>query len=194
MKKIIGIVSVALIGAGGWWLYRQVMKLTETLYEPAGLKLRKLSFQEVSFILYYKIVNKSDIPIVISNTDLSLYINNIFAARMKSDKTVELKPHKCIRLPIPVTLTPKKLLQIGVKNLNYFLYDKKKVIIKVKGTLSASIGWLKEKDGKMKSVSIIELKKFPIEYKENLQWMIDFMNEEEEETGPVEKISTKYKC
>ena len=174
-----------IVGLGGFtyvYFKKQMELLKGTLYEVAGVDIKELSFKKISFVLYYKIMNKSDISIKINGSDLRLFLGGMEIAHSVITKPKTLKPKRCVTFQIPVSISIKKLLSFGVDNINTLLYNKEKVTIDVKGKIS--IG-----------TSLFKLKAFPVDYSESLSSLVASFKQVEEDTGKIEEtIGNDYLC
>ncbi len=137
------IISAA-IGVIGY-LKQEFERLENACYTISGGVIHALGLNNVKITLFFKIVNKSDISVEISNAIFNIYVNKMFVSKViKSEKQV-LKSGGETILMIDVEFNPQDLLKAGINNISPLLVDKDKLIITTKGSFDAIAGAIKLK-------------------------------------------------
>jgi len=146
---IIGGLLVATAGLIAYFK-RQMNLLYDACYTISGGVVHSLTLSSVKMTLFFKFVNESDLTIQVSNMEFNIYVNNMFVTKiLKPDvQTIYSKSDAIVKLDFQ--FNPKDLLRAGITNIEPLIYDKEKLIIGIKGFLSAKTG-------------IVKLSKFPID-------------------------------
>ncbi len=135
----------------------------------AGLKVVKahivsLSSSDISFVIYAEIDNKGDISASVKDQHYEVFLNNILVSRIDSPKDIHINSNGKTIIPISISFSPNKVIEIGLANLALLLLDRKSMVIEIKGYLSLTAG-------------VINLKKYPVYIKYNMQELIDIARE-----------------
>ncbi len=137
---------IALIG----YFKKEFDRLENACYTISGGVIHTLGLSKVKITLFFKIVNKSDISVEISNAIFNIYVNKMFVSKIVKSNKQLLKSGGETILMVDVDFNPQDLLKAGVNNISPLLTDKDKLVIGIKGSFDAVAG-------------IIKLKSFPIE-------------------------------
>jgi len=152
------IIGGLLVATTGLILYfrRQMNLIMDACYTISGGVVHSLTMNSVKMTLFFKFVNESDLTIQVSDMVFNIYVNNMFVTKiLKPDlQTLYSKSDAIIKLDFE--FNPKDLLRAGITNIEPLIYDKEKLIIGIKGYLSAKTG-------------IVKIKKFPIDEKITLK-------------------------
>ncbi len=146
---LVTVVLGATIGIIGY-LKKEFERLETACYTISGGVVHALGLSNVKLTLFFKIINKSDISVEISNAIFNVYVNKMFVSKvLKSNKQL-LKAGGETILMVDVEFNPQDLLKVGVNNIAPLLTDKDKLVITIKGSFDAVAG-------------LIKLKSFPFE-------------------------------
>lgn len=158
IKWGIGLAMIGILGYTVNYLMTQIRLLINTDFEFVGTAINKLSFKQISITLWWKVVNKSDIAITVSNQNYDIFINGRFLKKVGYASPVEIKPHAETRIPTYIVFAPKDLGKIGLENVgNFFTSEgRKKLKLTVRGTMTVK-------------TSVFELKEFPFEYEDTIE-------------------------
>jgi LEA14-like dessication related protein len=150
-KKII-IGSLAVVALAGMYAYfhREFKKLKNACWYVAGGVINQIGFSHVSLTIFFKIHNKSDIPLEISYIDLNVYINELYVTNIKKPNKQVIGANSTSTVQLDINFNPADLLKAGMKNIQPLLTDNNKVIIKLKGEMTAGSG-------------IVKINRYPIE-------------------------------
>ncbi len=141
---LLTVVIGATIGVIGY-LKKEFDRLENACYTISGGVIHALGLNNVKITLFFKIVNKSDISIEISNAVFNVYVNKMFVSKvLKSNKQL-LKAGGETILMVDVEFNPQDLLKVGINNIAPLLTDKDKLVIGIKGSFDAVAGMVKLK-------------------------------------------------
>lgn len=159
----IGAVMIGVFGYTFHYLMKQARKLVNTEFEFSKITLNSLSLEKVSITLWWKVVNKSDISVDVSNQDYDIFLNGRFIKKVGYTSPVKLKAKQTTYLPTYVVLTPKDVANIGIENALLLTNDEgqKKTTLLVKGKFTVK-------------TSIFEVKKFPFEFEDTIYNMKNY--------------------
>lgn len=163
LKWGLGLAMVGILGFTIHYLMKQIRLLVDTDFELAGTKINKLSLKEINLTLWWKIINKSDITVSVSEQNYDLFLNGQFVKRVGYQESVQIHPRSDNRVPTVVSFTPKEAIKVGVSNFTSLLTKagRSRLNLEVVGSMDIK-------------TSIFELKKFPFEFKDNLQAIMDY--------------------
>lgn len=154
----VGIIAgLAGIAFGIYSLYRRQWYLFwQYCYKIFKIEPKKFTKDSIEFDVTLKILNRSNFAMDIRSYDLNLYLNDHFITNIKSDTLNTLQPNAVSYIKASINIKPADVLQVDflVNLLAYYLTDQSKIILSVKGTMSAK-------------ANFIGLKKLPIEYTDN---------------------------
>ncbi len=139
----------ATIGVIGY-LKKEFERLEGACYAIAGGVIHTFGLNNVKITLFFKIVNKSDISVEISNAIFNIYVNKMFVSTVKKSNKQLLKGGGETILMVDVEFNPQDLLKVGINNISPLLTDKDKLVITIKGSFDAVAG-------------LVKLKSFPFE-------------------------------
>lgn len=142
------------------YLKKQYNLLYNACYTIAGGVIHSLGLDKVKLTLFFKIVNESDINVEVSNMDFNIYVNNMFVTKILKSEPQTLKSNSDTIIKLDVEFVPADLLRAGLSSIEPILYDKEKLIITTKGSLSVKAGFIK-------------LKKFPFSVDITLKEMLE---------------------
>lgn len=149
MKKVIITVAViSLLGFGAYKIYKQINKLKDTCVSLKSYKVTKLGLSRVDMLLSLSLKNISAITIELNSYDLSVYVNNMFVSRSKSDKAQTISANAESIVDLNISFEPKQVLKTAfslenLKNLDLSSLDISKfdnVKISVRGFVNAKVG------------------------------------------------------
>lgn len=163
IKLGLGIAVVGILAFTVNYLMKQVRLLVNTEFEMSGTTINKLSLQEISITLWWRVVNKSDISINISEQVYDIYINGIFIKKVGNAIPVKIKARDETKIPTYVVFAPKDLMVLGFDNMGKFLTKdgRKDLELQVVGSMSVS-------------TDVFEVKKFPIEFKDSIERIMNY--------------------
>jgi len=135
---------------------KQMNLLYDACYTISGGVVHSLTLSSVKMTLFFKVVNESDLTIQISDAVFNIYVNNMFVTKILKPDSQTLYSKSDAIIKIDFEFNPKDLLRAGLTNIEPIIYDKEKLVIGIKGSLSAKTG-------------IVKLSKFPIDEKITLK-------------------------
>lgn len=163
IKHGLGVVVIGLLAFTTHYLMKQIRLLVNTDFDMSGTQINKLSFKEISITLWWKVVNKSDISITVSDQVYDIYLNGKFVKKVGNAMEVEIKPHSTTRIPTYVVFNPKELLNIGFDNMGKFLtkQGRESLMLQVQGSMTVK-------------TSVFTVKKFPFEFKDDVESIYNY--------------------
>jgi LEA14-like dessication related protein len=161
IKWGLGAVMVGLLGFTVHYVMKQIQLLVNTEFTSVGTQINKINFSEINITLWWKVVNKSDIGLTLTNQIYDVYLNGKFVKKVGSSIPVTISPHADTRIPTYVVFTPKELLKVGFLNFANLLTKegRSKTVMEVKGSID------------MKT-SVFSVKNFPFEYADDMESMM----------------------
>lgn len=132
-----------------------VMQYCYKLYKFVPKKFSKDNFQ---FDLTLKILNRSTFMLQINSYNIDIFIQNKYLTSINRNDINIINPSGVSYINATINIVPKNILDPALlaQLLGYYITDKSKIIISVKGTLNVQS-------------SFIKLKKLPIDYSDSLQ-------------------------
>ena len=127
------------------YLKKEFSRLENACYTISGGVIHALGLNNVKITLFFKIVNKSDISVEISNAVFNIYVNKMFVSKVLKSKKQLLKAGDETILMVDVEFNPQDLLKVGINNISPLLTDKDKLVITTKGSFDAVAGMIKLK-------------------------------------------------
>ena len=163
IKIGIGVVVIGVLAYTVNYVMKQVRLLVNTEFDMAGTKINKLSLNEVSITLWWKVINKSDISITVSEQVFDIYLNGKFIKKVGNAIPVKIKAHADNRIPTYIVFSPKDLLSMGYENMGKFLTKegRKTLNLQVRGTMNVS-------------TSVFDVKKFPFEFDDSIENIMNY--------------------
>lgn len=145
MKRIAMVLAVVIIV--GIFIFRsQVRKATEELdYGVApGFKISSFNFGESKMIVPFWVNNPTNLNLMISGMSLDVFVNNLFAGRVKVTKAYELKKLSRSIIPFEVTLDNVAAMEILININQYFASDnwRDKIKISIRGNARLESGFI----------------------------------------------------
>jgi LEA14-like dessication related protein len=144
--------AVLLVAGVGIYLYKQYSLLMDGFINGfkviSGAIIKKLSANEISFTLIYKVTNKGDLGVTVTNQKYSVYINNTQVSTITNSQPLKIKGGSTTSFPLNVDINPQEDLS-KVLNLDTLLMgisNKNSIVFKISGVFSFSAGILKLKD------------------------------------------------
>lgn len=151
------------VGAGillvGVYVKTQLNKIYGAKWTFAGLKTHDATGGKMKATVYFKIDNKSDISVNISEQDYSIYVNDMYVSNVKNPSNIKIKSNSVSIIPFMIEFSYKDIAQAGILNLSDLISNKGNIKIKIKGNLNIKAG-------------IINLKKYPFELEQTLAEMM----------------------
>lgn len=129
---------------------RQINLIKDACYTISGGVIHSLTLSNVKMTLFLKIINESDLTIQLSNMNFNIYVNNMFVTKVSKPEIQTLYSKSDAIIQLKFEFNPTDLLRAGITNIEPIIYDKEKLIIGIKGSISAKTG-------------IVKLNNFPID-------------------------------
>jgi LEA14-like dessication related protein len=163
IKWILGLTMVGIAGVTVNYLMKQVRLLVNTEFTMVGTRINKISLKEINITLWWKVVNKSDISITISEQVYNVYLNDKLVNVINTIQPIVIAPHADTRIPTNIIFTPKDVAKIGISSLASFITKegREKLNLQVKGTMDLQ-------------TSIFKVKKFPIEFEDTIENIMNY--------------------
>jgi LEA14-like dessication related protein len=163
VKIGLGVFMIGVLGFTAHYLLKQTRALVNTDFELTKTQINKLSLKEVSITLWWRVVNKSDIGIVVSNQVYDIFLNGRFLKKVGSGIPVEVAPLAETMIPTYIVFSPREALLVGVNNFASLLSadGRRNLNLKVTGTMDVK-------------TSVFSVKKFPFEYSDSIQNIMEY--------------------
>lgn len=118
----------------------QIGKLKKYCYAVKGFRINSFTRKKMSITLKVLFENKSDIGFWVKGYDLKTYIDNKYVATVKSVKKEYIKANGVSDLLLEIDFTPseKFSFQDLMRILGYYLTDKEKLKLSLKGHVTGS--------------------------------------------------------
>jgi LEA14-like dessication related protein len=121
-----------------------IKKLYDYKWEFSGIKNLLIRENEISFTIFFKIKNDSDLSFIISEQNYDVYINNIYVSKIKNPNRIMIASNGTTQIPFDIEIS-NKLLDFVSNNIFELINKKENVFIKIKGYLSIKAGIFKLK-------------------------------------------------
>lgn len=155
---IIGGVIAAVFTAVGIYAYRQYKLLYNYCYAMTGAVIKSFGLNKIAMTIMVKLKNRSDITIELGDQSYDVFINDYYISTIKYTKPASWVSKSSVTFPLDLEFAPKDLLKAGLKNIQEFVTDKNKIIIKIVGFVNAKAGVISIKDLKFEyEMSLAEL-------------------------------------
>lgn len=163
VKWGLGAIMVGVFGVAVTYIVQQVKKLVNTEWSLVGTQVKKISFNEISIILWWRVLNASDFSFEVSNQVFDVYLNGTFIKKVGFSPKVKIPTNSDSRIPTNVFITPKELLSAGVNFLDLLINEqgRSKLFLEVKGTMDLAV------DG-------LPIKKVPFAFKDSVQNIMNY--------------------
>lgn len=157
----IGIVLITVVTFTTNYIMKQIKLLMDTSIDLTKTQINKISFKRIELTLWWEVGNKSDIGANISGQIYDIYLNDKFIKRVGNADSIDIKPKSKAFLPVYVSITYEDFKRIGLDNVTSLLTPegRRKLNLKVKGRLDIK-------------TSVFQVKRFPFEYNENIQALV----------------------
>lgn len=103
-------------------------------------KVHDLTLQKINFTAYVEIDNKGDFSADITDQYYNVYVNGSFVSSVATKDAIHLNSNGKTILPLTIKFNPQDVFTVALQNLASFITDKSKIIISVKGRLTAKVG------------------------------------------------------
>ena len=127
--------GIFLVGATAYvlnYILKQARLLANTKFEMVGTAINKISLQEVSITLWWKVTNYSDLSFIVKEQVYDIYLNDKFVKKVGYAEPVEVLAKGVSRIPTYIAFTPKEAIQIGLDNLGGFAVKEGRQKLKLK--------------------------------------------------------------
>lgn len=146
MKKLL-ILATLLIGTGAAFSYHQAKLLMDYCLSFVGYKVVKLSFKRIIIEMKFQIKNKSNIDITVTSFDFNVYMNGIYATKIKSSKQQIIKADSSSVISLLVDIEPQKNKRLAdLDFLSQALTNIGGIRVGISGTLSLKAFGVSVKD------------------------------------------------
>ena len=155
---IIGGIVATIFAAIGIYAYNQYKLLYNYCYAMTGAVIKSFGLNKISITIMVKLKNRSDITIELGDQSYDVFINDYYISTIKYTKPATWYSKSSVTFPLDIEFSPKELLKAGLKNIQEFITDKNKIIIKIDGFVNAKAGVISIKDLKFNyEMSLAEL-------------------------------------
>ena len=113
----IGVSVVALMGAIGFYLYKQTVYAKYLCYSISDVNIKEASISKVSLGLNYKIKNIDKLKIAITSLKIKVYVNGNFATTIEQNSPIKIEPFTETIIPMSIAFSPQDL----ASDLGYIL-------------------------------------------------------------------------
>ena len=142
-KGAIIIISSLLVGGlitFGIYITNQIKLLKDSCWAIIGCIIRNMTLESVELTLMLKLMNRSDLAIMIGKQQYMIYVNGTYIATVQKTEGFSWASGATVTLPLDIVFNPQDLLKGGVSNIVALLGDKTKFIITIKGVITAKSG------------------------------------------------------
>ncbi len=122
------------------YVYRQYDLLYSYCYKFKKWNIVQLGLKRVILEPILKVYNISDFGFYLTGYKFDIYVNNKFVSKVYSNKMQYLNPNGESKISFMIDFEPKKLFKNVNAELILGLLDPSKLIIKLKGVVSARSG------------------------------------------------------
>ena len=161
----IGIAVVTILAFTANYVRKQINLLKDTDFELYSTKINELSFRNITITLWWNIVNKSDIGVIINDQIYDIYINGVFIKKIGYGSEVKVNPRSGTQIPTYINFSTQELIDV-VKNSGGNMTS----LLSKEGRENTELeirGYLELK------TSIFQIKKMPIEWKSDIQSLMN---------------------
>lgn len=161
IKWGLGAIMVGLLGYTVHYVMKQIQLLVNTEFDMVGTQVNKIGLKEINLTIWWKVVNKSDIGITLTNQIYDVYLDGKFVKKVGSSIPITIAPHADTRLPTYVVFTPQELVKVGIMNFANLMSKegRLKTIMEVKGRIDLK-------------TDVFAVKNFPFDYADNMEAMM----------------------
>jgi len=155
-KIIIGSALALGVVTLGIYIFGEIKKLKEGCVRL--LMVRNLSFNKgINFTAILGFKNRSDLSLNLISQQYKVFVNDYHVADIKSPLEVTVKSHDETPISVDITIDPATTISAGLRNLGSLLLNQKeKIIISLKGSVSAKAG-------------VVNVKEIPVDLKWTLK-------------------------
>lgn len=163
VKWGLGAIMVGVFGVALTYIMQQVKKLANTEWSLVGTEVKKISFNEINIILWWRVLNASDFSFEVSNQVFDVYLNGTFIKKIGFSPIIKIPTNSDSRIPTYVSISPKELLSKSTNFLDLLVSQqgRSKLFLEVKGTMDLTI------DG-------LPIKKIPFAFKDSIQNIMNY--------------------
>lgn len=163
MKKAVIVLSgLALITLA--YGARQFYLLYNATFKVIKTRIKTITSNEISIVVFAEIENKSDISAIVNGQHYDVFFNNELVSQIDAAEVIHINSNGKTIIPISINFNPAAVIKTGLANLANLLLDRTKINIDIKGHLSLKAG-------------IVELKNYKVDVKYTLQELIDISKE-----------------
>lgn len=146
MKKIL-IIAGLLIGSASVYSYYQYNQLMKYCLSFVGYKIKNLSFSRIVIELNFRIKNNSDIDIKVTSFDFDIFMNGIYATKVKSSTEQKIKSRSFSNISLLIDIEPQKNKALASWSfLSKALSDIGGIKVKASGTITVKALGVEAKD------------------------------------------------
>lgn len=136
MKKLLILLGIAAAGTAAF-SYHQYNLLMDYCLSFVNYNVKKISIKRIIIELTFQIKNKSDIDITVTSFDFNIYLNGIYATKIKSSAKQIIKANSSSKISLLVDIEPLKNKQLASWNfLQKALSDTGGIKVKTEGVIS----------------------------------------------------------
>ncbi len=142
------VASAGIIYAFYNYVKKELQQAMSFCYKFSNAKIVKAEKSSFIITLTIKIRNQSDIRAKIDNYMFRVFINDKFITTISSLTSVDLLASAVSEIPVKIEFNPQKLFNLAeiIKLTTSALVDQKNFIIRIQGTIAASVNFIKIKD------------------------------------------------
>lgn len=140
--------GISALIAGIYMFYKyQIKQALSYCYKIANISILKVSTSLISLKVFVKIQNKSSFFIELKGYDFDIYVNSLYVANVKSDNTQIIANNAISDINFQIDFDPGNIFKVSDIALivGYFLTDKSKIVISIKGNFVAKMNFIRIK-------------------------------------------------
>jgi LEA14-like dessication related protein len=163
IKWGLGAIMIGVFGVTVTYLMQQISKLVNTKWSLLGTEIKNISINEISLVIWWRVLNESDFSFSISNQVFDVYLNGRLIKKIGFSPKVNIPTNSDSRVPTAITITAEELILAGLSFID-LLQNKEgrsKLFLEVKGNMELSID-----DFKIKQV--------PFYFKDSIQSIMNY--------------------
>lgn len=134
---IVGGLSVISVTLG--LAYIQYRKLMNYVVKVGGVKFKKISASAISFDLFIKFTNNSDINFELSGQEYSVYLNDKFVTKIANTNSVQVLSKATNTIPVNVSFNPSDAIKLIGGNFSNILLHPETIKLKIDGKLKVKL-------------------------------------------------------
>jgi LEA14-like dessication related protein len=168
------IAGISALGFGLYSLYKQqIYYLKQYCYKIHSFVPTKFSAKQISFDLTIKLLNRSSFALNLESYSFDVFLQGKYITSVSSSVLNVINPKAVSYINVGVNVIPGNIVNKDVlaQVVGYYITDKSKIIISLKGDITASS-------------SFIRVKKLPVDFSDTLENLMNPSNNSDKMVCP----------